>query len=117
MVRYGHSVEEMCLKNSHLLMREKKIYFKKYFSWNVIYNFPTPEASFLLPSLEKLQKIWSLKKPNCICMSDASFVKPSTSCELSPLGLLCIIFYKTDKEDSLLQKMYSLGPNTKKHYL
>lgn len=29
---------------------------KKYFSWNVIYNFPTPEASFFLPSLEKLGK-------------------------------------------------------------
>lgn len=31
----------------------KKIYLKKYFSWSVIYNFPTPEASLFLPSLEK----------------------------------------------------------------
>jgi len=52
-----------------------------------------------------------------MCMPDASFVKPSTSCELSPLGLLFIIFYKTDKEDFLFQKMCSLGPNTEKPYL
>lgn len=50
-------------------------------------------------------------------MPDTNFVKPSTSCELPPLGLLFIIFYKTDKEDFLLQKMYSLGLNTKKTLL
>lgn len=62
-------------------------------------------------------KMWSLKKPNSMYMPDTNFVKPSTSCELPPLGLLFIIFYKTDKEDFLLQKMYSLGLNTKKTYL
>lgn len=60
MVQYGHSVKELCLKTSHLPMRgrnleEKNPYFQKYLSWNVIHNFPTPEASsFLLYfSLEK----------------------------------------------------------------
>lgn len=119
MVQYGHSVKETCLKTSLLLMREgnlegKKSTLRRTFHGVSFITFPPLKLHY---SSIPWKKMWSLKKPNCMCMPDASFVKPSISCELSPLGLSFIIFYKTDKEDFLLQKMYSLGPNTKKTLL
>lgn len=79
---------------------------------------PLEHHSFSSSGKTEKKKKRTLRKPNCTCTPDGSFAKPSTYCELSPLGLLFIIFYKSDKEDFLLQKNpQNLGPNTKKSHM